>query len=298
MSKLLTVLLVFLMITPTLAAQDLVHWQDLLDAETTRSFERIQVGTDSLQFADLWLPDGEGPHPVVILIHGGCWQSIYPGVALTNPMADALARDGFAVWNVEYRRLGDDGGAYPGTFLDVAQSADFLREIAEINHLNLDLVIASGHSAGGHLATWLASRKNISPESPLYKSNPLQIHQSISLAGINNLEEYARYGSAPCGEKTVEKLVDYLNRESPFLDTSPAELLPFSASHVEISAAFDSPVPPFFGRNFVRQVQNSGGNASLILQPEAGHYEMTAPWTHEWNQVLDLFRQSIIPIPE
>ena len=291
--KLLVCLLFILFSVPTdLFSQDLVNWRDLLDAETTRSYERVQVGADSLQFADLWLPDGTGPHPVVILIHGGCWQSIYPGVALINPMADALAGEGFAVWNIEYRRLGHDGGGYPGTFLDAADAADYLRGIENHYNLDLDRLIAAGHSAGGHLATWLAARENLPNGSALYREDPLKIYRVISLAGINDLESYARFGSSPCGEKTVEKLVSFDERqEDAYSDTSPSELLPFSAEHIEIVAAFDRPVPPFLGRSFTQKVLDKNGRAELILQPDAGHYEMSAPWTPEWQQILELFKK-------
>lgn len=288
--KVLVSLIFFLFFSNDLISQDLVNWRDLLDADVSHSYERIQVGADSLQFADLWLPDTEGPHPVVILIHGGCWLEMYPGVALTHPMAEALAKEGFAVWNVEYRRLGHNGGGYPGTFLDVANAADHLREIAGDYDLDLENLIAAGHSAGGHLATWLAARENTKPGSDLYDENPLPVQRVISLAGINDLERYADFGSSPCGDQTVENLVALDERgDDAYSDTSPANLLPFSAKHYEVVAAFDRPVPPFLGREFSMAVTEAGGESRLVLQSEAGHYEMTAPWTEEWQEVLKLF---------
>lgn len=279
-------------IAADLQGQDLVNWRDLLDADVSASYQRIQVGADSLQFADLWLPDdpGDAKHPVVVLIHGGCWLGMYPGVALTHPMAEALAEEGFAVWNIEYRRIGHDGGGYPGTFLDVANAADYLRDIAPVYNLSLDNVITAGHSAGGHLATWLAARENISLDSELYNDDPLPVSRVISLAGINDLKRYAEFGSSPCGDQTVEKLVSFDERgDEAYSDTSPSNLLPFSAKHYEVVAAFDRPVPPFFGREFSIAVADSGGVSELILQSDAGHYEMTAPLTDEWKQVLQLF---------
>jgi acetyl esterase/lipase len=277
-------------ISADLHAQELVNWRDLLDAEVTHSYERIQVGADSLQFADLWLPEKTGPHPVVVLIHGGCWLGMYPGVALTHPMAEALSDEGFAVWNIEYRRLGQDGGGYPGTFSDVANAADYLTEISDTYNLDLNSVIAAGHSAGGHLATWLAARQNIDSKSDLYDENPLPISKVISLAGISDLEMYAQFGSSPCGDQTVEQLVSADERgDDAYSDTSPVLLLPFSAMHYEVVASFDRPVPAFLGREFSMKVRELGGKSELILQAEAGHYEMTAPWTDEWHQVLQLF---------
>jgi acetyl esterase/lipase len=272
-------------------SQDLVNWRDLLDADVNPNYKRIQVGSDSLQFADLWLPDGDGPHQTVILVHGGCWLGIYPGVTLTHPAAEALSSEGYAVWNVEYRRLGQEGGGYPGTFLDVANAADYLRDISDDYNLDLSSIIAVGHSAGGHLVSWLAARENISDESELYVDNPLPISKVVSLAGINDLEEYARFGSSPCGDQTVEQLVSLDDRGlTAYSDTSPANLIPYSAKHYEVVAAFDRPVPPFLGRGYWSAVVDAGGDAELILQSEAGHYEMTAPWTEEWKQVLELLK--------
>lgn len=287
-------LLLFLVISADLQAQRLVHWSDILNADISASHERMQIGPDSLQFAELWLPaeQFEAPHPVVILIHGGCWLGMYPGVALTHPMAEALANEGFAVWNIEYRRLGQDGGGYPGTFMDVANAADYLVRIADDYGLDLNNLIAAGHSAGGHLATWLAARPNISADSELYSRDPLPISRVISLAGINDLNQYAEFGSTPCGEQTVERLISYETRgDDAFTDTSPANLLPYDADHYEVVAAFDRPVPAFLGRSYSEKVNEAGGTAELVLQTEAGHYEMTAPWTEEWQDILKLFKK-------
>tara|TARA_R100001143_G_scaffold63588_1_gene72751 strand:- start:4009 stop:4887 length:879 start_codon:yes stop_codon:yes gene_type:complete len=267
----------------------LVSWSDLIEVEGLQADHRIYFGDDSLQFGDLWLPDGD-ISSTIILIHGGCWLSAYPGVELMNPMAAELRKQGFAIWNMEYRRIGHDGGGYPGTFLDIANGADYLNVIAEEYRLDLSNIIVAGHSAGGHLATWLASRKNIDESSPLYTPEAISVSAAISLAGINDLERYARYGSSSCGANTIETLVDLENRsEGAYLDTSPLRLLPIQVPFVEVVAAFDAPVPPFFGYHFVETMKNSGDDASLVLLPNAGHFEMISPWTDEWKTVLELF---------
>jgi acetyl esterase/lipase len=293
--RLIVSALLLLLAADTLHAQ-LISWRDLIEGDLPQPDERIWYGTGELAFGDLWLPDDDA-HTTVILIHGGCWLDVYPGVEIMNHMADALRNEGFAVWNIEYRRLGHKGGGYPGTFLDVAFGADILHSIARNHNLNLDRVIASGHSAGGHLATWLAARKNISKESPLYIDDSIEIHSStdihgvISLAGINDLERYARYGSSSCGSGTVERLVDYEKRgDDAYLDTSPVNMLPLGIPIIEVTAAFDAPVPPFFGFHFVQAAREADDRAELILQPEAGHFEMIAPWSSEWEEVLKLFR--------
>lgn len=290
MLKICPLLVIFCFISECLNAQ-LVSWRDLVDGDLPLPDERIRYGADSLHFGDLWLPENGDAQATVILFHGGCWLDIYPGVEIMNHMANALRDAGFAVWNVEYRRLGHHGGGYPGTFLDAADGADHLLELGEQYRLPLNRIIAAGHSAGGHLATWLAGRKNIREESALYSGSPVEIDGVISLAGINDLQRYALYGASPCGERTVERLVDLDNRgDVAYLDTSPVNLLPLGVPFMGVSAAFDAPVPPFFGYHFTNSAKEAGDDSSLILQTEAGHFEMIAPWSDEWQEVLQLFK--------
>lgn len=284
------ILLTALWIATEEVTAQLVSWRDLISAEVLPPDELIHFGEDSLQFGELWVPDSVNRKTAVVLIHGGCWLSDYPGVELMHPMANKLREEGFIVWNLEYRRLGHEGGGYPGTFLDVAEGADLLPSLLEERGLQVGRILVSGHSAGGHLATWLASRSTIPQESVLRREHPLQPDGLISLAGINDLEQYARYGSSSCGEKSVERLVDLVERGSDaYRDTSPAELLPLGIPYIEITAAFDAPVPPFFGRAFTEKARAAGDNVSLILQPEAGHFEMIAPWSSEWIEVVEQF---------
>lgn len=289
MINIVRALIVLILFSGTASAQ-LVSWQDLIDGDLPLPDHTISYGADSLQFGELWLPEDE-PKATVILYHGGCWLDVYPGTEIMNHMADALRSDGFAVWNLEYRRLGHDGGGYPGTFLDAAAGADHIREIRNEYNLGSGPLIASGHSAGGHLASWVALRQNLPDDSPLHTDNPVEIDGVISLAGINDLERYARYGASSCGAETVPALVDLENRgDDAYSDTSPLELLPFKRPFVEVSAAFDAPVPPFFGFHFVNAALDAGDTAYHTLQKEAGHFEMIAPRSREWPEILSLFR--------
>src|SRR5215468_7306163 len=115
---------------------------------------RVAYGKGDFQFADLRLPPGKGPHPVVIVIHGGFWRAAYD-LVYAGHMSAALTRRGVATWNIEYRRVGHPGGGFPGTLDDVAAAVDHLAQIAPSHSLDLSRVIAIGHSAGGHLALWL-----------------------------------------------------------------------------------------------------------------------------------------------
>ena len=117
---------------------------------------RLTYGSTPLEFGELRLPKTPGPHPVAVLIHGGCWVDRLPGrdpritgFEPLRPFAAALTAAGVATWNIEYRRAGHRGGGWPGTFQDVASATDFLRKLAPKHDLDLTRVVLVGHSAGG-----------------------------------------------------------------------------------------------------------------------------------------------------
>src|SRR5215471_72121 len=137
--------------------------------------ERISYARESAhQFGVLRVPRGRGPHPVVALVHGGCWLADYDHMHVESA-ADALCARGAGVWSIEYRRLGQDGGGWPGTFRDVAAGLDHLRVLAPRHRLDLGRVVAVGHSAGGHLALWLAARRKLGASSDLFVANPIAV---------------------------------------------------------------------------------------------------------------------------
>src|SRR5437763_1177271 len=155
----------------------------------------LPYGSEALQFGELHLPGGAGPYPIVILIHGGFWRAHY-GYTLMTGLAEDLAKPGIAAWNIEYRRIGDPGGGWPATLLDVASAADYVYALAPTYALDLKRVVTIGHSAGGHLALWLAARPGISRSAILAGTstsqgkgdNPLVVTGAISLAGVADLE--------------------------------------------------------------------------------------------------------------
>src|SRR5262252_7981077 len=131
--------------------------RDILTRPASPVDHRLTYGPDEFQFGDLRLPKGAGPHPVAIVIHGGCWISEY-GLSYMGHLSAALTESGVATWNLEYRRVGNQGGGWPGTFEDILLGAKFLESIAWKYHLDLKRMVALGHSAGGQLALCLASR--------------------------------------------------------------------------------------------------------------------------------------------
>lgn len=250
--------------------------------------EAVRYGPAPAQTAELFLPKSKGPHPVVILLHGGCFLKRYEGFAQTSALAADLAGRGYAVWNIEYRKLGEAGAGYPGTFQDVGAAVDRLRDVAPRRDLDLSRVIAVGHSAGGHLALWAASRGQIPATSPLRAANPLKIGAVVSLAGIGDLKEQGRAFALPCGGDTIDRLIDTARRQHPFADTSPAELLPTGAKVVMVHGAFDHVMPPYTGRDYALKVREAGDRADVEVLTGAGHFDLVVPTTPAWAAIVGI----------
>ena len=236
---------------------------------------RLSYGDDPLQFGELRVPEGEGPFPVVIVIHGGCWLAEY-GLGYISAFADALTAAGVATWSIEYRRVGDVGGGWPGTFQDVADAADFLLDIAPEYELDLDRVAAVGHSAGGHLALWLAGRKWLEGDDPLRGEAPLALNGVVALAGIPDLAAYA----APegCGA-AVSGLLDGEPDEVPdrLLRASPIAMVPFGIAQTLVIGEFDTIVPESQAESFADAARQMGDSVSVTTIPGAGHFELVDP---------------------
>ncbi|NJN18975.1 MAG: alpha/beta hydrolase [Oscillochloris sp.] len=246
---------------------------------------RIRYGESADQFADLYLPAGAGPHPVVLLIHGGCWQQRYDLAPLGALGADLRAA-GVAVWSIEYRRLGGAGG-WPATFHDAAAAADRLATLAESYHLDLARVAAVGHSAGGHLALWLAARHRLSSDAPLFTPDPLPLRAVVALAAIGDLAAGA--AEQLCGT-ACRDLVAADPRNYAW--ASPAALLPLGIPHHHIVGAEDAIVPANYVKRFVAQAQAAGDPTTITVVPNAAHFEpvavATAAWLHVRRTILQM----------
>lgn len=265
-----------------------IGFSDLLARPREVPTAKIAYGTHAHQFGELWLPGGKGPHRTVILVHGGCWLASLPGTELMAYVAKDLRDHGYAVWSIDYRRIGDDGGGYPGTFLDAAAAVDKLMMIAPAHHLDLRRLVAVGHSAGGHLATWLAGRARIPGSSPLHSDSPVQITGVVSLAGINDLEAYRQRGPDACGgPPTIDALVGAAQRKhgDVYGDTSPIRLLPSGVRQVVVSGALDRIVPPDFGVAYSRAAQAQGDRVTEKTIDAAGHFELIDPGSDAWTYI-------------
>jgi acetyl esterase/lipase len=270
---------------------------DYMRQARPRADETVRYGPAPSQVAELFLPKTKGPHPVVVLLHGGCFLKAYEGFPQTSALAADLAGRGYAVWNVEYRKLGEAGAGYPGTFQDVATAVDRLRVEAPKHDLDLRRVVAVGHSAGGHLALWAASRGRLPAASPLRVADPLKIGAVISLAGIGDLKGQGKVFALPCGDDTIDRLVDTAHRANPFADTSPAELLPTGARVVMAHGVFDAVMPPYTGRDYVLKVRKAGDAAEVVTIPGAAHFDLVIPTTPAWKEIVAILGREMKALP-
>ena len=271
-----------------------ITFSQLLARARAAADQRIAYGPDALQFGELWLPRGSGRHPVIVLIHGGCWRADLPGTELMDYMAADLRDRGYAVWNLEYRRIGHPGGGYPGTFQDIAAGLDHLRAIAPQNRLDLRRVAVSGHSAGGHLALWAAARDRLPADSPLRVPEPLPMRGVVSLAGIADLDAYRQTGPDACGgPSTIDGLVGVPQPggRNVFADTSPPALLPLGDRQIVISGALDPIVPPRFGEIYAAAAAARGDPAQSVVLEGAGHFEVIDPTSAAWPRVVRAYRE-------
>ncbi len=259
-----------------------VTWRELTARPRPAGQQRIAYGADPRQFAELWLPAGSGPHRVVIMIHGGCWQSQVAGAGLMDWAAADLARRGLAVWNVEYRGVDVAGGGYPGTFLDVGTAADALRGQAARHRLRLDRVVAVGHSAGGHLALWLAARRGLPAGSPLRRGRPLAIAHAVSLGGLPDLAAARTEAAKPCGADTVDRLVDRpgVTGAARYTDTSLPPLVA-KARQTLVNGVDDTVAPPIVAARYARAT-----GATAIAVPGQGHFDEIAPGQPAWEAAV------------
>jgi acetyl esterase/lipase len=250
--------------------------EEILSLPNPDPDHRIRYGEDPLQIGDLRLPEGEPPYPVAIVIHGGCWRARYD-VSHIGSFSAALTGAGIATWTLEYRRVGNAGGGWPGTFLDVARGADFVRELAPRHALDPGRVAAVGHSAGGHLALWLAARPKLERASAIKGgANPIALSGVVSLAGVDDLERALR-------ERVCDDMAAQLLGGGPqdvparYREASPFELLPLGVKQHLVSGARDPIVPEGFARDFAARSRALGDDVTLEILDDAGHFELIAP---------------------
>lgn len=247
--------------------------QSILDIPAAAPGVHLAYGNDPFQFGELYLPESKGPHPVAIVVHGGYWRARYD-LRHIGHFCVALAKSGIAAWSLEYRRLGNEGGGFPGTLDDVREGAAHLARIAKERSLDMQKVVATGHSAGGHLVLWLAKQKAL----PLKGVVPL-----APVADLRRAWELKLSGNV---------VVDFLGgspAEVPdrYRAASPIEMVPLGVKQRVFHGDRDEEVPLLISRGYVAAARKAGDDAALTVPKGVGHFELIDPRTEVWGQVRD-----------
>lgn len=238
---------------------------------------RLAYGGDANQFLDLRLPPGKGPHPVVLNIHGGFWRARYD-LAHAGHLCAALTRKGIATCNLEYRRVGNTGGGWPGTFDDVRSGLRFLSTVAAKYALDLRRTVVAGHSAGGHLALWLAAK---APPAPSTAATVLR--GVVALAPLSDLR---RAWELHLSNDAVVELLGGTPAQvgEHYADASPIEL-PIGVAQRLIHGSADEVVPIEMSRSYLARKSVRHEDVRLIEPPHGDHFDLIDPGSQAWPRV-------------
>jgi acetyl esterase/lipase len=220
----------------------------------------------------------------LFVIHGGFWQSAYD-LSHIGHLCAAFTHRGIITCNIEYRRLGNSGGGWPGTFQDLSLATDHILEtLSSDPRVDLAKRAVVGHSAGGHLALWLVGRHRVPKDSPLYGSEKYRIGSAVSLAGVCDLRIAWKQR---LGNGAVERLMGGVPDQYPdrFNAGSPIELLPSGSRQVLIHGTDDEIVPISQSEKFVERAERLGDQPSLIRLKGIGHFELVDPESNVWSKV-------------
>jgi acetyl esterase/lipase len=239
-----------------------------------------RYGPHRSQRADLHLPLGAGPHPVMVLIHGGSWHKRYGKVVMRGLVAD-LVRRGWATWNIEYRRLGE-GGGWPATFEDVASAIDHLRKLDA--PLDLDSVSVLGHSAGGQLALWAAGRGRL-PAGALGADPAIHMRRAIGQAAVCDLGEAYRLWHGGAARALMGGSPEQVPERYAVGD--PIELVPVGMPVLLVHGSQDATVSVELSRRYAARAEQAGEPVELVeIEGAAGaHRAHVDPRGQAWTAV-------------
>lgn len=280
------VILSVLCIVPAAASAQSLSPQDINALPETKPTLIERYGTEKLQFGELRLPEGKGPFPIAVIIHGGCWTKGFATLRNTSPIASALAKKGLATWNIEYRQLGDAGGGWPGSFLDWGAAVDHLRRLSERFPIDLKRVSVVGHSAGAHAALWTAARERLMPKDELGVKDPLKVKSVFAIDGPADIASLVGPDAEICGKPVVAPFMGGTPAEKPdrYSQGSPAQLLPFSARQFLVASVVLKPTEAL---EYAKKAGEKG-NRIQVLYIDTGHFEVIAPGRSEWTSIEGL----------
>jgi acetyl esterase/lipase len=254
--------------------------EDILTLPPPPADARLVYGSDPNQFLDLRLPESKSPQPLVINIHGGFWRAKYD-LGHAGHLCAALTAKGIATANLEYRRVGNEGGAWPNTFADIRAAYQFLRQTARTHNFDGQKIVIMGHSAGGQLALCLAAHEPT-------------VTRAVSLAGVVDLQRAYRL------HLSKDAVVEFLRgtpAEVPdhYREADPMQLAIPQARQWLIHGATDDIVASGFSRDYVAAKQKHSGrekeDVHLLEIVGAGHFDLIDPSAAAWKQVEETVLQ-------
>jgi acetyl esterase/lipase len=234
--------------------------REILNDPPPAPAERLLYGPEPLQFGDWREPRGADSAPLVVLFHGGGWKSTF-NLIHAGHMAIALREEGYRTFNVEYRRVGDPGGGWRGSFDDVLASIDYVLDRRDVDR---DRVVLAGHSAGGHLALLAASERKL----------PV-----IAMAAGSDLEGWQ-----------TESSLAFLGDPGNAAEASPRNRIPLGVRQIFVHGSDDDQVPVWLSAAFVDAARAAGDDAELVELPGAGHFDMIDPRSKHWPRLVESVR--------
>jgi acetyl esterase/lipase len=281
--KKIAVALCFALATPAIA-DDEASFKALAMAATSATRPQLSAtyGADPIDSGELRIPAGKGPFPVAVLIHGGCWDAGTGGRDDMTPLADALTKRGFATWNIEYRRVGDTGGGWPGTFRDVAAGVDYVRALAKTQPLDLNRMVVIGHSSGAHLALWVASRRHL--DASIAGKMPLLPLTVVAIDGPGTLAPFVGIDAQVCGHPAIVPLMGGTPAEKPaeYKLASPADHLPFGVRQLLVLGELAPMMQPY-----AQAAKASGDQVEMLAPKDVDHFNILNPGTAQGAAVVD-----------
>jgi acetyl esterase/lipase len=262
----------------------------ILDRIPPQADHRLPYSHLPSQFGDLWIPSNAMASrrlPLLVFIHGGWWESAY-GLNYASFLCQAMKAAGVAVWSLEYRRVGDVGGGWPGTMQDVAAGLDHVAKLAESYPLDTTRMIAGGHSAGGHLAFWLAGRHHIPQTSVLAMPAPnLVLRGVVALAGAVDLRltiDLGGFFSFSNGGPAVRALLGGSPKDLPerYAAADPGQLLPLGVPQILVQGSDDDQIPPQLPVRWQQDARRQGDHVDIKIIPGANHFDVVDPESHAW----------------
>ena len=272
---------------------------DILTRTPPPADHRIPYGPGESQFGDLRLPT-LAPNqraPVLVFLHGGWWKSAY-GLDYAGHLCAALKADRFASWSLEYRRVGNPGGGFPGTFEDVANGFDHLKTLAKTYPLDLNRVVVAGHSAGGHLAFWLAGRHHLPETGPLANFRiAAPIRGVVALAGAVDLKltiDLAGWFTFAHDKQMVLDLMGATPAQAPdrYLAANPGGLIPLNVPQFLLQGTEDDQIPPQLPARWADRARRIGDAVTVDIISGADHFDIVDPQSKAWPRVRKAILQA------